>query len=249
LSRAASRKAVVGWHLPYCASFPALDACWDDAAFRAPGEQVSLTEWLLGNDRLLRTWADHRLAALRPDTEAFSAALLEAPQHYRLRRIGAIFAEQRRRLLDAVDSGRFELVFGHLACPHPPALDGTRSEPMARAYGRNLRACDALLGEVLGRLEATRAPWQLIVTSDHWFRYRDWVDSGEALSVPRIRRSVPFHLLIDGQPGAAWSTAAVTSGRVLPRLVELAERGALDYPNARRVIEAQGDGRTLLRRF
>lgn len=249
LSRSASRKAVIGWHLPYCSAFPGLDSCWDDSAFRAPGEFVPLPEWLAGSDRLVRTWTSLRLAQHRSNVADYSAELFVSPPQFRLRRIGRIFAEQRRELLQALAGRRFELVFGHLACPHPPGLEPSLPEPMDRAYTRNLAACDELLGEVLRMLRAAGGKWQIVVTSDHWFRYRDWLESGQPESTPATRRKVPFYLLTDEGPGVAWSTQTLTNSRVLPKLAAMAEQGTLDYPGARRAIDAFGDARTLLRRF
>ena len=115
-----------------------------------------------------------------------------------------------------------------------------------------MRVCDAAVRQPhrRGLLERGRYAdgWALAVTSDHWFRGRDWLDAGRPLSTPSARRPVPFYLLTAG--AAAPETTDVTSNsRVLRRLVIDALDPGFMPARARSLIESQGDSPTILRRF
>jgi arylsulfatase A-like enzyme len=122
---------------------------------------------------------------------------------------------------------------------------------MYAAYASNLRECDHLLGEVTATLNRNTQQnrWTLIVTSDHWFRGRDWREAGKPLLAPAQRRTVPFYLLMGGESGAAYSTEKLSNSRVLRRLVLEAGDQSFDYAKARALIEAYGDAPTALRPF
>ncbi|HNJ82003.1 MAG TPA: sulfatase-like hydrolase/transferase [Piscinibacter sp.] len=247
-----ARAALIGWHLPYCTIVRTAYPCWDDAAYRAPGHSISLPVWLLGHSRLYSAAENRWLDGKAADVREYSRAFLSSAQNYRLQHIGEIFADQHNALLQTLESGRSELVFAHLACPHAPSLhrDQVAKLDMFQAYAANLRVCDRLLGEVLGLLERGRYAdgWALAVTSDHWFRGRDWLDAGRPLSTPSARRPVPFYLLTAG--AAAPETTDVTSNsRVLRRLVIDALDPGFMPARARSLIESQGDSPTILRRF
>jgi len=247
------RTELIGWHLPYCSMFTKLQSCWDDAAFRAPGRAVSLPVWLFGSSRLVAAAYNKIFRDKTSDLNEYSRAFLASPAMYRLHRIGDIFGEQRTRLLGVLGAQRSELVFAHLACPHAPSLDRNQVThlDMYAAYASNLRECDRLLGDVTTALNKGKYPqrWTLIVTSDHWFRGRDWLDAGRPSLAPTQRRTVPFYLLVAGESGIALSTEILSNSRVLRRLVQEAGEPSFDYAKARALIEAHGDSATALRPF
>jgi hypothetical protein len=249
---AGQRVDVVGWHLPYCAVFRGLSSCWDDAAFRAPGADVSLVEWMLGHSRWVGWFNDRALERKRSDVREFSKAFFASPVNYRLHHIGEIFQAQRERLLSVLRKRQSEMVFAHLACPHPPSQ--VRAEvgtlDVFEAYDANLLACDRLLGEVTELLGAqSGAKSTLLVTSDHWFRGLDWQDTKKPMTLPRSRRAVPFYLRIGDADGKSHTTAVVSNTRVLRTLGRAMGTPGFDYEQARSVIEREGDGTTRLRRF
>lgn len=247
------RVDVVGWHLPYCRVFVTVQSCWDDASFRVPGQHISLVEWLRAHNQLLRIIDQHRLDRLRSDIRSYSRLFFGLPENFRLRHIGEILDKQAKSLLSVLDAERSDLVFAHLACPHPPSVQAANVDDldMFAAYRGNLRVCDELLGEVLRRLaRQTRSRGTaLIVTSDHWFRGLDWLAAGRPEVIPTRRRPVPFLVWLNGADGHAQSTAAVSSSRVLPSVVHSLLSGKQDYPSIRDLIDKQGDGVTRLRIF
>lgn len=248
------RAELIGWHLPYCSIFRKLPSCWDDAAFRVPGRHVSLPVWLFGHSKLVAAAENRALREKEGDLNEYSRAFFASAAMYRLHRIGEIFGEQRRRLLDTVQAQKSELVFAHLACPHAPSLhrEQARRMDMYAAHAANLRECDRLLGEIRAALDQGTRPqgWTLIVTSDHWFRGRDWREAGRPAITPTHRRTVPFYLLASGESGgAAHSTDTVSNSRVLRRLVGEAADPSFTHARARALIEAQGDAPTILRSF
>jgi Sulfatase len=252
-SRKGQRVDIVGWHLPYCSVFSGLQSCWDDAAFLAPGQYVPLHDWLRGHSRVLGALDQWRLDRLKGNVREYSRAFFSAPVNYRLRRIGEIFEQQSARLLQILKRGRSELVFAHLACPHPPSLhreDVDRLD-IFEAYERNIESCDRLLGDVEQSLEQLGLldGYNLIVTSDHWFRGLDWLAAGSPLVVPSERRTVPFYVKIDRRNGTTHSTSSVTNTRVLRAVLGSLADGRADYSKIRSVIEAHGDGATRLRAF
>lgn len=247
------RVDVIGWHLPYCNVFKALHGCWDDAAFRAPGTSVSLPAWLLGHSRLVGAYSDWSLKGKEAELSAFSTAFFAAPAMYRLHRIGEIFAQQSAAVLRVLTERQSELVFAHLACPHPPSIkrELLRSMDVFEAYESNLLACDAFLGEVMASLDASPSGHSLtlIVTSDHWFRALNWREAGHAFVVPTVRKAVPFYVRIGDLDGRAESTSEEANTRSLRALVRAAAASDFSYGHARQVIESQGDSVTRMRRY
>lgn len=247
-----ARGALIGWHLPYCTIVRTVYPCWDDAAYRAPGNSISLPVWLLGHSRLFAAAENRWLDGKVDDVREYSRAFLASAQNYRLQHIGEIFSDQRNVLLQTLEARRSELVFAHLACPHAPSFDREQVPKldMFQAYAANLRRCDRLLGEVLGLLDRGRYVdgWALVVTSDHWFRGRDWLDAGRPLTTPSERRVVPFYVMTAGatQPQV---TDVLSNSRVLRRLVAAALEPGFTLARARSFIESQGDSPTVLRRF
>lgn len=247
------RVDLIGWHLPYCNMFKGLHACWDDAAFHAPGAEVPLPQWVLGHSRLFGAYYAQYLQRIESDLHAYSIAFFASPTMYRLHRIGRIFERQRQQLLTALSTRRSELVFAHLACPHPPSLrpESLRTMDMFMAYEANLLACDRLLGEVVALLDDSTGvqTTTLIVTSDHWFRALDWLDSGRPNTVPATRRPIPFYIRIGDGDGRSQSTSMVTNARALRALTRAAGVGDFDYLRARQILESHGDSSTRMRRF
>lgn len=251
------RVDVVGWHLPYCSVFKSLQSCWDDAAWRAPGRAVWLPVWMLGHSRLWarleQHWLDTRHRGMGGNMREYSRVFFAAPSNYRLRRIGEIYTAQAAAVRQLVTQGRSELIFAHLACPHPPSLTATEvdSQDAFKAYDNNLVQCDRLLGEVLQGLQG-RAPatgWSLVVTSDHWFRGHDWLEAGRPLAVPSQRQTVPFLVLLDSGPATGQATFQIATTRVLRKLTTTLATGTATYEQVRALIDAQGDGPTRLRSF
>jgi hypothetical protein len=247
------RTAVIGWHLPYCGFVPRTVLCWDDSRYRAPGREVSLPEWMLGNSFLYNLYELRRLASLAGDLRDYSREMLASPRMYRLKRIGSIYSNQKQELLGALDSRRFELVFAHLSCPHAPSLVSSEVKylDMYQAYANNLRECDALLGAVRRRLNdgGYAEGYALIVTSDHWFRGRDWLDAGKPMGVPAHRRTVPFHVVLSGEPPTEVVTDSITNSRVLRKFIDASSSSSFTYDDARDLLLNQGDSPTLLRSF
>lgn len=247
------RTALIGWHLPYCAFLPQSVSCWDDASYSVPGSKVGLPEWMLGHSRLYNFYESHRLSSLAGEVRNYSREFLASSQMYRLKRIGEIYFDQKQQLLKLLDNRRHELVFAHLACPHPPSL--VRSEvnqlDMYEAYARNLRECDSLLGSIMSRLHDSNYPegYALIVTSDHWFRGRDWLDAGRSLGAPSDRRTVPFHLLLSGQNISTVEVDATANSRVLRKIVDSASSPKFTLNDGRHILSRQGDSPTALRPF
>jgi hypothetical protein len=122
---------------------------------------------------------------------------------------------------------------------------------MYEAYALNLRECDSFLGLVMSRLQDSVYPegYALIVTSDHWFRGRDWLDAGRPLGLPSHRRTVPFHLLLSGQQTLAGDVDAITNSRVLRQFVDSAVGEKFTFEDARHILSRQGDSSTTLRPF
>lgn len=246
---------VIGWHLPYCSVFKGLRSCWDDAAWRAPGSQVPLPVWLHGHSRMLGTFEQWQLRGLEDDLSAYSKAFFGAPSNYRLRRIGEIFEAQSQRLLQVLALGDSDLVFAHLTCPHPPSMAAAEVDTLDvfEAYAQNLTRCDQLLGQVQSVLAQRSAGHALILTSDHWFRALDWQAQGKPLVVPRQRETVPFYVQLNDADGSLHSTNHTANTRLLPKLVaalsQPARVTAPDYGAVRRLIEAETDSETRLRKF
>ncbi len=247
------RTALVGWHLPYCTFVPQFVSCWDDSRYWAPGGEIGLSEWMLGHSRLYNIYESYRLASLAGDLRNYSREFLASSQMYRLKRIGKIYSEQKEQLLKTLDNRRHELVFAHLACPHPPSLVGEEVNQLDiyEAYARNLRECDGLLGSVMSRLKESgySEGYALIVTSDHWFRGRDWLDAGRPSEEPSHRRKVPFHLLLSGQQKFPGEVDTITNSRVLRQFVGSAADAKFTLDDARSILARQGDSPTALRKF
>ena len=249
------RVELVGWHLPYCNLFKALQGCWDDAAWRAPGAQVPLHIWLAGHSHWLGWVHDAWLRRLEGDLSAYSRAFFGSPANYRLRRIGQIFEAQSQRLLQVLERGERELVFAHLACPHPPSLTAAQvdAQDVFEAYRHNLVACDRLLGQVRSVL-ARRAPdHALVLTSDHWFRALDWQSQGQPGVVPLQRQPVPFLVQLNSDDGHAFSTDLTANNRVLRQLLTglrpPAGAAPAGYSAIRALIEAGADSPTHMRKY
>jgi hypothetical protein len=251
-ARVGARVAIIGWHLPYCKLFRSARSCWDDVAFQSPGSSVSLTTWLMGHSNIIRWFEARSLEEKQGRIKEYSREFLNLSQMYKVQRVGQIFSEQKRRLISTLQARDTELVFAHLACPHPPALDEivSRQLDMFEAYLLNLRVCDELLGRVVDILSTAKFDrgWTLIVTSDHWFRGRDWLETGRPNSMPMMRRPVPFYVASSNE--ISEETFEKTANlRSLPKVIV----GALDSDFSRQrvkdTLSDDGDSQTLLRPY
>ena len=248
-----SRTALIGWHLPYCAVVSRSVSCWDDASYRVPGGEVGLPEWMLGHSRLYSIYESRRLSSMSNNVSNYSREFLSSSQMYKLKRIGSIYENQKQQLLKALDSQSYDLVFAHIACPHPPSLVKTEVNQldMFEAYARNLRECDGLLGSVMSRLQDGdyAKGYALVVTSDHWFRGLDWLDAGRPLVTPSHRRTVPFHVFLSDHQISAKDVDVITNSRVLRQFVYAASDPGFTLQNARQILSRQGDSPTAMRPF
>lgn len=84
----------------------------------------------------------------------------------------------RYELRNAIESGRYDLIWAHLPCPHVPAVWDSRKQSYVETPKPglsnldNMALADRILGEVRSSLEQKGA-WNdalVIVTSDHWQR-------------------------------------------------------------------------------
>ena len=184
-----ARAALIGWHLPDCTIVRTAYPCWDDAAYRAPGHSISLPVWLLGHSRLYSAAENRWLDGKAADVREYSRAFLSSAQNYRLQHIGEIFADQHNALLQTLESGRSELVFAHLglsARTFPAPRPGRKAGHVSGIRRQPACVRPAAGGRYSGfsSAAATRIGWALAVTSDHWFRGRDWLDAGDRCQRP-----------------------------------------------------------------
>jgi hypothetical protein len=213
---------------------------------------VNLFIWLLGKSRIYSYFEGYFLNAKAGDIQSYSKEFLSSPSQYRLHRIGEIFAEQRGFLLQTLKEKSNSLVFAHVACPHAPSHnhDDVFKLDMYQAYADNLKICDKFIGDLIKELNQAQYMngWTLVVTSDHWFRGRDWLESGKPLSLPLVRRTVPFYVMTDGE-SAAKVTNVLTNSRVLRKLLINALDKNFTLDKAKEILDAQGDSLTVLHPF
>ena len=247
-----ARVSIIGWLLPYCKIFTQAHSCWDDINFRAPGHSVSIIDWLAGHSRILTLINNYRLSQIEENISEYSITLFSSPQHYHLQRIGEIFGQQKAETLKAIKNQRSELIYSHLACPHAPSIDRSLVNKLDvfDAYKQNLRECDAFLGDLLKELDNVgfENGWTLIVTSDHWFRARDWLEAGKPNTFPSSRRTVPFYLTNSNQYTQHHSDN-VSNSRFLRSLSVKALSPEFNAATAKVIIESHGDDITILRPF
>jgi hypothetical protein len=181
--RRGMRSSVIGWYLPYCATFGSLlDSCWSapNAAIRSfPAQLVDQARSAMGMS-LARSAVD--------DWADAHTRLLEA---------------QRAEAFRIITSGRSRLVFLHIAVPHWPWIYDRRARAervvdpsRADGYLDNLALADSVLREIL--YEVNNDPHTtLVVTADHPYAPPLWAPALPRWFVNDPR--VPFIVRLPGQ--------------------------------------------------
>jgi|GEM_PF-4007666 len=223
-----SMVSLVGWHLPYCATFTTISRCIDDSQFGVPGNHLSTIEWLYGKNSLLLRYRENRNIEKFNDVNAYSEAFFKDPRNFKLNNITDILGTLKARLNEDVASRDYDLIFAHLPCPHLPRLDGQLTKGMINDYYDNLHQCDKILDTVIKALRKSEdQPWRLIVTSDHWFRPRDWIRNMKPGDYARIPQKVPFYLLASDHKAATVRIGDGTNIR-LPQILTALKTWNLD---------------------
>ena len=214
--------SVVGWYLPYCATFAAtLESCWSApvGGSRTPFEraidEARAAMSLPLSDDAIHSWA---AAHLR---------LLQA---------------QRAEALRVLADGRARLVFLHFAVPHWPWLFDRAQHHVrlfapdrADGYADNLALADSILGDVRRAL-AGDARTTLIVTADHPYFPPPWGPASPLLAVHDPR--VPFIVRLPGRGGHLEYDRALNT-ILLPTLaLRLAEAHVRTIDSLRRWLDA-----------
>jgi hypothetical protein len=226
-----SMVSLVGWHLPYCATFTTISRCIDDAQFGVPGKNLSTIEWLYGKNSLLLRYRGHRTKEKFNDVNAYSEAFFKDSRNFKLNNITDILGTLEARLYEDVGSSNYDLIFAHLPCPHLPRLDGQLTQGMINDYYDNLQQCDKILDTVINTLRRSKdQPWRLIVTSDHWFRPGDWIRNKKPGDYPQIPRKVPFYLLANDYKGTTLRIGGGTN-LGLPQILTSLKTPNLDVGN------------------
>ncbi len=220
--------SLVGWHLPYCATFTTISRCIDDAQYGVPSNNLSVIEWLYGKSSLLWSYREHRTKEKFNDVDAYSEAFFKDPRAFNLNNIANIIGILIARLNEDVSNRDYDLVFAHLPCPHLPRLDGQPTQSMFTDYYDNLQQCDKILDTVINALSINvDQPWRLIVTSDHWFRPGDWIRNKKPRDYPQIPRKVPFYILANDYNGTNMRISGGTNIR-LPQILTALKSPKLD---------------------
>jgi len=226
-----SMVSLVGWHLPYCATFTTISRCIDDAQFGVPGNHLSTIEWLYGKNSLLLRYRENRTKEKFNDVNVYSEAFFKDPRNFKLNNITDILGTLKARLNEDVASRDYDLIFAHLPCPHLPRLDGQLTQGMINDYYDNLHQCDKILDTVINALRKSEdQPWRLIVTADHWFRPGDWIRNKKPGDYPQIPRKVPFYLLANDYKAATIRISGGTNLR-LPQILTALKTPNLDVEN------------------
>ena len=205
--RAGGVAVAVGWYLPYCRMFPALDGCASYPA-RMVGSRARDTGFW-------RALIDQQLAL----TPFVSLRL----------RHREVVTSQRAELLHAATLGGRGFVLLHVIAPHTPWIwdaedaEYTLTEFSADGFFGNIALADRILGDI--RLAMERAgTWEstaVIVTADHVAQFRPrW------LREPRDTR-VPLIVKLPGQPTANVTYGAPLQAQVVNGLSRALLRGQL----------------------
>lgn len=244
------RVSLIGWHLPYCATFKSILRCLDDSQYGVPGRYLTTIQWIYGKNSLLLKYRESKNLEKFGDIDFYTEAFFKDPRNFRLDNISKLLAELEARLkTDVIDEG-YDLIFAHLPCPHLPRVDGQLSQGAFKDYDDNLLQCDRILSTVASSLNSNKGqPWSLIVTSDHWFRARDWITNKKPGDFPVSPRKVPFYFAENDFKGV---TMRISDGSNIPLaqiFVELTTRGSDVAEKIAKEIQQFGSDATLLDRF
>jgi hypothetical protein len=188
------RVSLIGWHLPYCATFNRISRCLDDSKYGVPGRYLTTIKWIYGKNTLLLKYRESENLKKFDDIDFYAEAFFKDPRNFRLKNISKLLTELEKRLETDVAGEDYDLIFAHLPCPHLPRADGQRTQGAFKDYDDNLLQCDRILATLVSSLNTNKAqPWSLIVTSDHWFRLRDWKENNKPGDFPTSPRKVPFY--------------------------------------------------------
>jgi hypothetical protein len=188
------RVSLIGWHLPYCAAFSMIERCIDDSQYGIPGNNITTIQWIYGKNSLLFKYRQSKNIQQFKDIDAYAENFFSDPRSFKSNNIHKLLNELEDRLKTDVAGNDFDLIFAHLPCPHLPRVDGQRTQGVFKDYDDNVIQCDRILGAVQSSLIAKKGQqWRLIVTSDHWFRVRDWITNMKPGDYPMSPRKVPFY--------------------------------------------------------
>ncbi len=242
--------SIVGWHLPYCAIWSAVHRCLDDAAMGVPSAEVDVVSWMLARSSLLWHWRSGHSQGAIEDIDRHAVSFFTDRRNLKAQRFPQLFKRLAERTLTDAASGRYDLVYAHLPCPHLPRLDGAMSQGMLADYYANLVACDRLLSDLLQQAGASvQRPLRLLVTSDHWFRGLDWIAHRQSSRVPDAPRQVPIFILSEmAAPGQMLISGGSNIG-LRDAVRHLLEAPAVDASALQRAFGAYGPAQTRLDRF
>lgn len=242
--------SLLGWHLPYCGFFKRIERCMDANVYGVPGEQFTTIEWLYGNNSLLFNYRYNKNVRAYSDVDTYADLLFNDPRNFRHKNVGRFLDEMEQRLVTDVGSGKFELIFAHLPCPHLPRIDNGKTRGMLSDYSDNLRRCDRIIdsiSRVIDRDGGKSA--RLIVTSDHWLRSIDWIRNGHPNDFPTVPQQVPF-FFFDGENQSPPLRIAGGNNVVLARLVKaLVHKEMVNINNLLSEINTFGPEVTMLDKF
>lgn len=240
---------IIGWHLPYCTLFPDQPGLVseDSSRFTAPGPGQNIFSWMVRDNLVVNQLYALYAHRFRADPERYTSYLERQPKGHLGRRLFEVVESQEAALDGALGNPSADLVFGHLGVPHLPlSTSPTPVEPgpLDEDYRANLGRCDRFLDRtILPLVRDPKVPTLLIVTSDHWFRFRAAKDGSPSASP---RRPIPFLVLLTGAkdlPPAPYQRSFNT--RRTRDLVESFLGGSVQsYDDVRQVLDRWPDSET-----
>lgn len=195
---------IIGWYFPYCSIFPAKPRFEtdDSSSYTTPGPHINILTWLATDNIIVNNifylYAKYNYTTL----ESFESFLQHQPKAHLFKHIHEVMVNQEHLLREAIVDPKITLIFGHIASPHLP-LNGVSELGQIRSpendYLANLKRCDQLLGACMNEMSIHKSnEYMIIVTSDHWFRYAEAIDTIHFGQLQRRRRPIPFIVFLSG---------------------------------------------------
>lgn len=244
------RVSLIGWHLPYCAAFIQVERCIDDSLNGVPGTNLTTTQWLYGKNSFLLMYRDKKNKEKFEDIDLYSERIFNDPRLFKLKNISNTFKELNERLYTDIAGSEYDLIFAHLPCPHLPRLDSKQTQGVFKDYDDNLIQCDLMLQTILNSLQKNNEQtWKLIVTSDHWFRARDWIENMKPGELPPSARKVPFYFTESYFTGNRRFVNNGSNIRLAQIFIKLSEKSINITKEIKEEIEIFGQEFVLLDKF
>lgn len=242
--------SLLGWHLPYCGFFKKIERCMDATGYGVPGENISTVEWLYGNSSLLFNYRYKDNIKNFDNIDKYADLLFNDPRNFRRKNVGRLLNEMERRLIDDIGSGKYQLIFAHLPCPHLPRIDSEKSKGMLKDYVDNLVRCDRIMESITHVIDRDLGgSARMIVTSDHWLRSLDWIRNGHPNELPKAPQQVPF-FYFDGESNTTPIKISGGNNVVLSIIVKkLLEENFVKLDSLLSIIQSYGSEITVLDKF